>query len=170
MVGEPVSLRDGREDGGTALRHPVRVQRRLARALEDRVTGSAGDKRHQVATRFKFSMNQRASPVMRASSCCWPRTCTPTGMPPTLISGTFTNGANSIDEGALNTKSPVGRGAMGWLGTSPDQRGAGPGQEGVIAASASDETRNCRSRAGLRHCESTAEPSQSHCRYWQRSL
>ena len=64
--------------------------------------------------------------------------CTPTGSPPTLISGTVTPGANSIEEGALNTKSPVGRGARGWPGTSPDQSGAGPGQASVIAASASD--------------------------------
>ena len=67
--------------------------------------------------------------VMRASSCCWPISCTPTGMPPTLISGTVTTGANSIELGALNTKSPVGRGASGWPGTSPDQSGAGPGQD-----------------------------------------
>ena len=39
---------------------------------------------------------------------------TPTGMPPTLISGTVTTGANSIELGALKTKSPVGRGASGW--------------------------------------------------------
>jgi hypothetical protein len=60
--------------------------------------------------------------------------CTPTGIPPTLIIGAVTTGANSIEEGALNTKSPVGRGASGWPATSLDQTGAGPGQESVIAA------------------------------------
>src|SRR5204863_7062974 len=89
-----------------------------------------------AATRFKFSLNQRARPVMRASSCCWPMSCKPTGIPPTLISGIVTTGANSIDDGALNTKSPVGRGAKGRPGTSPDQMGGGPGQERVMAVSA----------------------------------
>ena len=93
------------------------------------------------------SGRHRARPVMRASSCCWPISCRPTGMPPTLISGTVTTGANSIDEGALNTKSPVGRGASGWPGTSPDQIGAGPGQERVIAASASCAAAACTSCA-----------------------
>ena len=36
---------------------------------------------------------------MRSSSCCWPISCTPTGMPPTAISGTVTHGANSIELG-----------------------------------------------------------------------
>ena len=81
---------------------------------------------------------------MRASSCCWPISCRPTGMPPTLISGTVTTGANSIELGALNTKSPVGRGASGWPGRSPDQTGAGPGQASVIAASASGARVACR--------------------------
>jgi hypothetical protein len=34
--------------------------------------------------------------------------CTATGRVPTLVSGTATTGANSIEEGALNTKSSVG--------------------------------------------------------------
>jgi hypothetical protein len=34
--------------------------------------------------------------------------CTPTGRVPTLVGGTATTGANSIEEGALNTKSSVG--------------------------------------------------------------
>ena len=93
------------------------------------------------------TLNHRASPVTRASSCCCPMSCTPTGIPPTLISGTVTTGANSIDDGALNTKSPVGRGASGWPATSPDQSGAGPGQERVIAASASDAAAACASCA-----------------------
>src|SRR5262245_28093824 len=59
------------------------------------------------------SRSQRASDVILASSCCCPITWTPTGRPPTLISGTVTAGANSIELGALKTKSPVGRGASG---------------------------------------------------------
>jgi hypothetical protein len=35
--------------------------------------------------------------------------CRPTAIPPTLISGTVATGANSIEEEAMNTKSPVGR-------------------------------------------------------------
>ena len=38
---------------------------------------------------------------------------TPTGMPSTASSGTVTTGANSIELGALKTKSPVGRGDSG---------------------------------------------------------
>ena len=37
----------------------------------------------------------------------------------------------------MNTKSPVGRCASGWSGTSPDKIGAGPGQGSVIAVLAS---------------------------------
>ena len=56
------------------------------------------------------------------------------------MSGIVTAGANSIELGALKTKSPVGRGASGWPGTSPDQSGAGPGHDSVITASASGAT------------------------------
>jgi hypothetical protein len=41
--------------------------------------------------------------------------------PSTAMSGTVTAGANSIELGALNTKSPVGRGASGLPGKSPDR-------------------------------------------------
>src|SRR5262245_22649460 len=59
------------------------------------------------------SRSQRASDVILVSSCCCPITWRPTGRPPTLISGTVTAGANSIELGALKTKSPVGRGTSG---------------------------------------------------------
>jgi hypothetical protein len=41
--------------------------------------------------------SQRGDAVMRASSCCWPMSYTPTGMPLTLIMGTVTAGAHSIE-------------------------------------------------------------------------
>ena len=50
-------------------------------------------------------------------------------MPPTLMTGIVTAGANSMDEGMLNTESPVGRGASGLPGTSPGHNGAGPGHD-----------------------------------------
>src|SRR5215468_2109204 len=93
--------------------------------------------RQDATTGAIDSRSQRASDVIRASSCCCPITWMPTGRPPTLISGTVTAGANSIELGALKTKSPVGRGARGRPGTSPGQSGAGPGHDSVITASAS---------------------------------
>src|SRR5262249_31352638 len=93
---------------------------------------------------------QRAIAVMRASSCCWPMRWMPTGRPPTAKRGIVTAGANSMELGALNTKSPVGRGASGWPGTSPDQRGAGPGQDSVTTASPSGATAAWRSWAVAR--------------------
>ena len=56
------------------------------------------------------------------------------------MSGIVTAGANSVELGALKTKSPVGRGASGCPGTSPDHSGAGPGQDSVMIASASGAT------------------------------
>ena len=57
-------------------------------------------------------------------------------MPPTLMTGIVTAGANSMDEGMLNTESPVGRGASGLPGTSPGHNGAGPGHDGFGRAMA----------------------------------
>jgi hypothetical protein len=53
----------------------------------------------RTTTGGTVSSSQRAIAVMRASSCCWPMSCTPTGMPLTLIRGTVTAGANSIELG-----------------------------------------------------------------------
>ena len=58
-------------------------------------------------------------------------------MPATLINGMETQGAKSMELPVLKTASPVGRGARGSPGLSPDQGVAGPGQESVMAASAS---------------------------------
>src|SRR3954470_6504448 len=136
----------------------VRGLRRRGRTAQDgdRLVGCEGRRGEEQQERQQprhddvrliASLSQRAMPVTCASSCCWPITWTPTGRPPTLISGTVTTGANSIEDGALNTKSPVGRAASGWPGTSPDQSGAGPGQESVIAASAIAAAAACASCA-----------------------
>ena len=61
-----------------------------------------------------------------------------------LLTGIVSAGANRIELGVLKTESPVGRAASGCPGLSPGHSGAGPGQESVIAESASGAIAACR--------------------------
>ena len=60
-----------------------------------------------------------------------PITCTPTGMPPTASSGTVTEGAKSIEDGALNTRLFSGSGVLASLSHQGCDEGA---EKGFAAA------------------------------------
>ena len=63
--------------------------------IDSRCSGSF----YLITTGETVSSIQRAIAVMRASLCCWPISCTPTGMPLTLSRGMVTAGAKSIELG-----------------------------------------------------------------------